>query len=77
MISDIRMPEMDGWQLAAHLKATNPHIPVLFVSGYSVHLGSFTLPGPALGKPFKPAELVERVRSLLLGSQPHVEGDRQ
>ena len=35
VISDIRMPRMDGWQLAAALQKTAPGIPVLLITAYT------------------------------------------
>ena len=70
VITDIRMPGMDGWQLAALLKLLTPPRPVLFISGYAAHLGAIALPGPVLAKPFKPAQLIDALRRLLEDRQP-------
>lgn len=70
VITDIRMPGMDGWQLAAVLKTMTPPKPVLFVSGYAAHTGAIALPGPVLAKPFRPAQLIDEVRRLLEDRQP-------
>jgi two-component system, NtrC family, C4-dicarboxylate transport response regulator DctD len=34
VLTDIRMPEMDGFALLERLRASNPDLPVLAVSGY-------------------------------------------
>jgi len=70
VVTDIRMPGMDGWELASHVKAMTPGLPILFMSAYDAHLGSNNLPGPVLAKPFRVDELVETVRRLLLDHQP-------
>ena len=70
VVTDIRMPGMDGWELAGRLAAMSPHPPILFISGYDAHLGSTGFPGPVLAKPFRSEQLVESVRHLLLGRQP-------
>jgi CheY-like chemotaxis protein len=68
VVTDVRMPEMDGPELVAALRAERPNLPVLFTSGY--------LTGPVaaeiaaaeeacLAKPFSSSELVQRVRRLL------------
>jgi len=62
VVTDIRMPEMDGTELAAHLARLTPAPPVLFVSGFTVH---GDLPGPFLPKPFAPRALAEQVRAIL------------
>jgi CheY-like chemotaxis protein len=69
VVTDLRMPLMDGWEFAFHLKSLHPSTLILFVSGYDAHLGSRTLPGPLLGKPFGPDELVRSVRRLLFSTQ--------
>ena len=70
VVTDIRMPGMDGWELAAHVKAMTPGLPILFISAYDAHLGSSNLPGPVLAKPFRVEELVASVRTLLRDRQP-------
>jgi CheY-like chemotaxis protein len=69
IVSDIRMPRMDGWDLAAHLRNMTPAPPVLFVSGYDAHIGSGNLPGPVLAKPFSAERLLDAVQQLLLARQ--------
>jgi CheY-like chemotaxis protein len=59
------MPKMDGWELAAQLAKRSPRVPILFMSGYDVHLASATLPGPLLPKPFRAETLLERLKQLL------------
>ena len=71
IVTDIRMPAMDGWELAAHLRTMTPRLPILFMSGYDVHLGTSNLPGPVLPKPFRPEQLLDAVRRLLPERQPH------
>jgi FixJ family two-component response regulator len=34
VVADIRMPKMDGWELAAQLAKRSPRVPILFMSGY-------------------------------------------
>jgi CheY-like chemotaxis protein len=71
VVTDIRMPVMDGWELAAHLRSMTPSPPILFISGYDAHVGPQNLPGPVLAKPFRPDQLAASVRRLLEGTQPH------
>jgi two-component system cell cycle sensor histidine kinase/response regulator CckA len=64
LLSDIRMPVMDGCTLANHLQAENPALPVLLMSGYcenEVRRGGF----PILPKPFSMKSLLGLVRDLL------------
>jgi two-component system, cell cycle sensor histidine kinase and response regulator CckA len=76
VVTDLRMPNMDGWELATHLSARSPRVPVLFMSGYDEHLGSQSLLGPVLAKPFTSEQLYERIRGLL-GEAPGGNGARR
>lgn len=69
VLTDLRMPNMDGWDLATHLARCSPRMPVLFMSGYSEHIEPPSLLGPVLAKPFTPAQLHERVSQVLGGSR--------
>jgi two-component system cell cycle sensor histidine kinase/response regulator CckA len=62
VITDIRMPVMDGVTLAGHLAHLPTPPPVLFISGYAEGL---EVPGPCLRKPFVPAALVEAVGQIM------------
>jgi CheY-like chemotaxis protein len=61
VITDIRMPGMNGLELAEYLARLKPPAPVLFLSG-------FADPAPAgafLAKPFVPEALIEQVGQML------------
>jgi CheY-like chemotaxis protein len=62
VVTDIRMPGMDGLALASALRDRGVTIPIMFVSGFSV-IGE--APGPLLRKPFVPEDLLASVRRLL------------
>ncbi len=65
LVTDVVMPDMSGLELADHIRAIRPDVPVLFVSGYAA--GALAARGidvatiDLLAKPFRPAELLERV----------------
>jgi two-component system cell cycle sensor histidine kinase/response regulator CckA len=69
LLSDVVMPEMNGWELARRVCARHPHIRRLFMSGYpadvlarqGVEPGEF----PFISKPFTSADLLRAVRSAL------------
>jgi PAS domain S-box-containing protein len=69
LVTDVRMPEHSGPEVAAALRARAPRTPVLFVSGFSdaAQLSSeLDQPGTRfLSKPFPARALVESVRELL------------
>ena len=69
LITDLAMPGMNGIELAEHVRARHPHVPVLYISGYSdevlatVHTTNTAL--DVLEKPFTPAVLAARVADVL------------
>ena len=66
VITDVRMPVMDGWQLGHSVGEEWPGIPVLYISGYD--LTQYGPSAPAfLRKPFGPEDLLLRVGELLQG----------
>ena len=57
VVTDVRMPHMDGIAMARALRAHRPELPIVFVTGYPFDT---TLIGPndqLLNKPFMRAEL--------------------
>ena len=73
LITDIKMPRMDGTTLARALAQISPTIPVLFISGWTFDLledVDWRKPQYAfLGKPFLPASLMHSVDELLARSK--------
>ena len=65
LVTDLRMDQVDGPDLARLVAEIYPAVPVLFVSGYLEDLQHRRLPGPLLPKPFHPEELVRAVESLV------------
>jgi PAS domain S-box-containing protein len=61
VVTDIGMPEMDGYDLARLLSEERPDVPVVFMSGY----GDPEPKVPFLQKPFAPDVLVRRVGEML------------
>jgi len=70
IVADIRMPRMDGRQLAVEMRKQSSPVPILFISGYDAYVGQGDLPGPVLAKPFMPEQLIASVRQLLQPAQP-------
>ncbi len=72
VILDLAMPEMSGAQCFAHLRALDPRVPVLIVSGYpkDQSVEALLAAGDAdfLSKPFTAAELMAAVRRYRRGS---------
>jgi two-component system cell cycle sensor histidine kinase/response regulator CckA len=79
VIADVHMPEMNGDEMARHIRAIRPDLKILFVTGFSDTL--FTNQPVLwndqafLDKPFTRQGLLEAVSLLLNGriaSNPHV-----
>jgi CheY-like chemotaxis protein len=64
MITDIRMPEMTGIELAAAVEQRGQPMKIIFMSGYS---SANSVREPLLRKPFRLAELETAVRAQLRG----------
>jgi PAS domain S-box-containing protein len=68
LLSDVIMPEMNGYEMAATLRAARPRLTCLFMSGYSadtVTEHGMPADAPLIEKPFTPAALVAKVRAVL------------
>jgi CheY-like chemotaxis protein len=68
VLTDLRMPVMDGRQLAAALARVRPNVPIVFMSGYTAQLMDMRLISPDLpflAKPFRNDELLAAVRRYL------------
>ncbi len=66
LLSDMRMPVMNGLELKQKIVVQRPDIKVLFMSGESLS----PIEGPFLKKPFGPKDLREKVRSVLGNAPP-------
>lgn len=73
VITDVIMPQMGGKTLVVRLRAMQPEVKVLFISGWvDNHLGPDTLEEGIdfLQKPFTPAALTGKVEQMLAKSNP-------
>jgi CheY-like chemotaxis protein len=77
LVIDIRLPGMSGPELALHIHARYPRIPVLFVSGWVAGLADAAMLGTLhwkfLAKPYDPDTLVSTAHRML-GGQATTEG---
>ena len=64
LITDVRMPGVDGWELGRRLTERWPGLPILYISGYDLQ-PSGRQSGSFLRKPFDPELLLARVAELL------------
>ncbi len=64
MITDVRMPGLSGFELAAQARLIQPHLHIIYISGYYTDLREGTLPtyGHLLSKPVRPDALLATIR---------------
>jgi CheY-like chemotaxis protein len=68
VLTDLRMPVMDGRQLAAALTRLRPSLPIIYMSGFTAQLMDLRLVSPNLAflaKPFRNDDLLGIVREHL------------
>ena len=70
VITDVRLPEMDGFAVVDALRQQRPELPALFISGNTLSdqdVGSSDSNSTYLWKPFKSSELLQKIRAALDG----------
>ncbi|MHB1312431.1 MAG: response regulator [Gemmatimonadaceae bacterium] len=69
LLTDIRMPQMNGRELAERLTASRPALKVVYMSGCAADPRRFTSTvdrwSEFMAKPFEPATIRRRVRDML------------
>ena len=72
VVTDVRLPQVDGWAIGRHARELNPTVPVVYVSGDSAaEWTAQGVPGSIMvQKPFANAQLITAVTTLLNQSTP-------
>lgn len=72
LVSDIRMPQMDGFDLASRLKELRPKMKVIMMTAFEVNIPKYesvfhssTSIDNVVKKPFATSKLVERIKEVL------------
>ena len=72
LLSDVRMPNMDGFTLSHQINMSRPETVTLLMSGYIGDSATFSQEARAMltfiQKPFTPPELLGRIRQLTSGA---------
>ena len=63
VLTDLKMPRLDGHQLAMKARARWPRLPMLFRTGHPEAALTADLPGPLIMKPFVLEHLLAAIRS--------------
>jgi CheY-like chemotaxis protein len=64
VVSDVRMPKVDGPEMVSRLQAERPGIRVLLISAYSAESVPPDLTEDFLAKPFLPAAIEKKVQEM-------------
>jgi CheY-like chemotaxis protein len=64
VVTDIRMPHMDGITMANALRTARPDLPFVFVTGYQTDPGALGPNSRLLFKPFLPTALMKAMHEL-------------
>jgi CheY-like chemotaxis protein len=63
LFTDIRLPGMDGWQLAENIRGRHAQMPIIYASGYSDRVTP--LPhSKFLQKPYMPSQVLQAAANL-------------
>jgi CheY-like chemotaxis protein len=66
LITDIRMPKLDGWALAQRAKKMLPDLRVIYMTAYAALPPDEDIGlGPVLSKPWSPSQLLRLVHQIL------------
>jgi signal transduction histidine kinase/CheY-like chemotaxis protein len=76
VITDYKMPRMDGAELARRIHETHPSLPVLIITGYT-GVSDATLNLPRLAKPFGQAEIAAALAALFVKDEKVVRFPRK
>lgn len=69
LVTDFRMPGINGAELIARLRALQPGLPALIVTAYGAEIGELAPGVRILNKPLPPQDLVEAVDLTLAAIQ--------
>jgi CheY-like chemotaxis protein len=63
LLTDVRMPEATGWEVARAYRERFPELPVLYVTGYAEQMQPVT-GGIILSKPYKMSQVISLLNGL-------------
>jgi two-component system, response regulator YesN len=70
LITDIRMPGLNGFELAQQVKVMRPGMHIIFISGYGDdHYGAAANYGRVMAKPIRRRELIAAIEQEMRGGR--------
>jgi CheY-like chemotaxis protein len=63
LFTDIRLPGMDGWQLAENIRGRHTQIPIIYASGYVDRVAPLSR-SKFLQKPYLPSQVLQAAANL-------------
>lgn len=63
LFTDIRLPCMDGWQLAETVRSRHTQVPIIYASGYADRVDPL-LHSKFLQKPYMPSQVLQAAANL-------------
>jgi CheY-like chemotaxis protein len=68
LLTDIRMPEANGWEVARAYRERFPDLPVLYVTGYAEQMQP-VMGGIIISKPYTMTQIINLLEAM--AGQPH------
>jgi DNA-binding NtrC family response regulator len=75
VVSDIRMPKMNGFQFIRTIKELKPDVKVLFITAFEINNNEFSTVLPStkvdgfIQKPIAPSKLAEIIKEILMNTK--------
>lgn len=63
LFTDIRLPGMDGWQLAENIRGRHGQMPIIYASGYVDRVAPLSR-SKFLQKPYRPSQVLQAAANL-------------
>lgn len=63
LFTDIRLPGMDGWQLAENIRGRHAQVPIIYASGYADRVAPLPY-SKFLQKPYMPSQVLQAAANL-------------
>ena len=70
LLTDIRMPNLDGWMLAERAREMRADLAVLYITGWSDVAPRQVAGSRLVAKPFVPKQILAAVETLLQAAEP-------